>query len=245
MPSRPVPLVPHSARTPMRRISHLIREVDRLARERRWSATQLARELAVHPTLLAHVRAGRKPLTVAVLSRIAVVFGGSPLVRDLLFLHLSVEVPEQTAAQLTPPSLAACALPDATARAVREYIASFPLAHVAGRSLLIEGDPAVLARAAAVLRDAFTEREVGVIVLAASATLRPSEDAAARRVPALILERIEFASPAVLRVLESRLAFGLPVILTTTATLSVLPGDLAAALRPRLHTVTATAPCPS
>jgi transcriptional regulator with XRE-family HTH domain len=229
----------------MRRVSHLIREVDRLANERRWSSTQLATELGVNRTLLAHIRAGRKPLTLPVLARIAQVFGGKPLVRDLLFLHLAVEVPDEAASRLAAPSLAACALPDAVARAVRGYIASFPLAHVAGRSLLLQGEADVLARAAGVLRDAFTTNDVGVMMLVASTPLRASDEVAARRVPALIVERIEFASPSVCGVLGARIAFGLPLILTTTATVDALPAEIAAALRHSAQLITAVVPCPT
>jgi len=228
----------------MRRVSHLIREVDRLANERQWTSTQLATELRVNRTLLAHIRAGRKPLTLPVLARIAQVFGGKPLVRDLLFLHLAVEVPEEAASRLAAPPLAACALPDAVARAVRGYIASFPLAHVAGRSLLLQGEADVLARAATVLRDAFQTNDIGVMTLLASASLRASDEIAARRVPALIVERIEFVSPSVAGVLAARVAFGLPLILTTTATVDALPADLAAALRPSVQLITAAA-CPT
>jgi len=227
----------------MRRVSHLIREVDRLAAEQRWTTGQLAAELHVSRTLLAHIRAGRKPLTLPVLARIAQVFGGKPLVRDLLFFHLAIELPEERATRLDPPSLAACGLPDALARAVRSYIASFPLAHVQGASLLLAGDPTLLARAVALLRDAFTERAVGVLVLAPSTTLRPSDAAAARRVPALIVERVEYLTPPVAAVLAERAAFGLPVILTTAASADVLPAPLATALRPHLHTITTPAPC--
>lgn len=229
----------------MRRVSHLIREVDRLANERRWTSTQLATELCVNRTLLAHIRAGRKPLTLPVLSRIAQVFGGKPLVRDLLFLHLAVEVPEEGATRLDAPPLAACALPDAVARAVRAYIASFPLAHLSGRSLLVQGAADVLARAATVLREGFQANDIGVMSLVASASLRASDEAAARRIPALIVERIEFASASVQSVLAARVAFGLPLLLTTTATLGALPEGLADALRPSVQIISATLPCPT
>lgn len=103
----------------------------------------------------------------------------------------------------------------------------------------------MLARAATVLRDAFTANDVGVMTLVASATLRASDEVTARRVPALIVERIEFASPSVCGVLAARIAFGLPLILTTTATVDALPVEIAAALRHSSQLITAAVPCPT
>lgn len=223
----------------MRRVSHLVREIDRLARERGWTSVRLAMELGVDRTLLTHVRSGRKPLTLTVLARIAQVFGGSALVRDLLFLHLAVEIPEETAMQQPGPTLTRMALPDTMGRAVRGYIVRFPLAHLAGKSLLLCGAPPILAQAVAVLRDALTERGINASVLAASAAMRASEAALFQRVPLLIVERVEFASEATVELLRDRAAHGLPLVLTTAGDCTALPATLATVLRPSLQIITA------
>ena len=227
----------------MRRVSHLIRAIDRLARDRGWTSRRLASELGIDPTLLTHLRRGKRSLTLAVLARIAQVFGGDPLIRDLLFLHLAVEIPEEQAATQPAPTLTAMALPESLGRAVRGYIVRFPLAHVAGTSLLLCGDPPILARAIAVLRDALSERGVAASVLPASTpALRRAEAARLGRVPLLLIERVEFATDAVAALLRDRVAHGLPVVLTTARDCGGLPASLAP-LAGAFQVITADAPC--
>lgn len=227
----------------MRRVSHLIRAIDRLARDRGWTSRRLASELGVDPTLLTHLRRGRRALTLTVLARIAQVFGGDPLVRDLLFLHLAVEIPEEQAATQPGPTLTAMALPEALGRAVRGYVVRFPLAHVAGTSLLLCGNPPILARAVAVLRDALSERAIAASVLPASTpVIRRTEAARLSRIPLLIVERVEFVAEAMAVLLRDRLAHGLPVVLTTARDCGSLPASLAP-LSGAFQVITADAPC--
>ncbi|MEO7921876.1 MAG: helix-turn-helix domain-containing protein, partial [Thermoanaerobaculia bacterium] len=77
----------------MKLTSSLIRELDRLARDHGWSNTELARELGVHRSILVHARGGRRRLTSDTLSQIALRFGASPGIRDLVWNYLAVEHP--------------------------------------------------------------------------------------------------------------------------------------------------------
>lgn len=208
----------------------IIREIERLARKRGWSQRELARQLSVNPTLLSHLRSGRRRLTTLTLARICSLFSTEMSVKECMWTYLRYEMhlsPED-AGFLPVPAGAAGALDRPTRTALRRFVRGFPHRLVDGRGLLITGASAtLLSAAAAYVADALRSAGVRVVLRLAHEAVRPSEAALIRRARLVVLERVEYAPAAVQDLLAERLDLERPVVVTSVADLT---GSLSADL---------------
>lgn len=223
----------------------IFREIDRLARHRGWSQGELARQLGVDRTLLAHLRAGRRVPTTRFLARTARAFAEETSLRDSLWHYLRHELPVGAEEPVIPVEASdAPSLPDDAEQALRAYVRTFPHRMIDGRGLVIRSDSAPLLSAASYLV-AESLRRSGVLVAqrAAHLAILPSEAAALRRVRLVVVERVEYASAAVRDILAERLNLGMPVVVTTATDLAGrLESDLERVLRSRCSEVSIAPP---
>lgn len=210
----------------------LIRELDRIARDRGWSSAKLASFLGVDETLLAHIRAGRKRCSTETLSRIAVRFGDSSVVRNLVWHYLAVEHPEKNAADpigdRSPLPQVASELPATARKALRAYVVGFFRAYYEGRGLVVVSAAAkTLGHATSFLVSEFARRGVPVMTLNGSARITSTEGRAALAARLVIVERIERASESCLALLSSRASLTRPFVLTSTVAAPISDPHLA------------------
>jgi DNA-binding Xre family transcriptional regulator len=204
----------------MTHIPLLIRELDRIARERGWGDPELAAQLGVHHSLLTHLRGGRRRFTVDTLSRIAIRFGESRAVRDLVWHYLAIEIPERhTSDPLAERgSVAAEAVPPDVRKEIRAYLVGFLRAYYEGKGLLLLGDtqhlPALNASLDFLAAEC-EERKIHAIRIRADRPLRPSERKALYDARLAIVERAEFACDSVREFTAARLALLRPLVLSS------------------------------
>jgi len=200
----------------------IFREIDRLAQRRGWTQTDLARQLGVDRTLLAHLRAGRKVASSRFLARAARAFAEEDSLRDVVWHYLRYEMPvgaEEPVIRVEPGDLPG--LSGEAEQSLRAYVRTFPHHLVDGRGLVIRSDSAaILSSAASLVADSL--RRAGVVVAQRTAHLPvlPSEATALRRARLLVVERAEYASAAVQDILAERLHLEHPVVVTAATDLS-------------------------
>jgi transcriptional regulator with XRE-family HTH domain len=195
-----------------------VREVERIARERGWSRLRLAGELGIDATTLSHVRSGRDPISQSLLVRIGMAFGGSPTIQSLILHYLLIEAPPRLAALRRGATDAAfTAVPYKVRWRVRQWLAHLDGTHAPTRGLYLTGeDPAVLTAAAR-----FAAHEVGqkkptvVVTVRASERLDGSHATAAAGSGLLVIERVEFASESITRLVHARSDALKPMIVTS------------------------------
>jgi transcriptional regulator with XRE-family HTH domain len=195
-----------------------MRELDRLARDAKWSNKELAARLKVDPTMLMHIRAGRNMFSPALLGRISQVFN-SPDVDALIVHHLRVERTARDATKLALPSddVLLEQLDPAARRALRRFVLHFPRESVeTGRGLFLTGPDATgLALAVQFLTTALQQQGIAVERLLANATPSGTQSRAGVAAALLIVERIEFTSAAVNDVLVRRSDVVKPIVVTS------------------------------
>ncbi|MEO6326899.1 MAG: hypothetical protein ABIT01_08150 [Thermoanaerobaculia bacterium] len=211
--------------------SPLIREVFRRAKERGWSDEVLAARLHVDRTTLSHIRSGRK-LQTDVMSRIVLLFAEDTAIHDLVLSYLLVTVPAMNGgdadgapAKKLEAGLASQLGAD-SARAVAGYVRSFRIAALTGEGRFVEGESARALSAAIEYAALLAERyDVGTLRLRAASALTPSLAEAALRIPLLLVERVEFASPSVTDLLAYRAAAAKAVLATSALPISELTDE--------------------
>lgn len=213
----------------MRHYSPLLRELLRLARERGWSRAELAARLDVHPTLLTHLQAGRRRMSATFLSRILRVFPDIQTVRDLALNYLVVEIPQLEALDERIAGGEGVAskgerLPDDLRGIITTYVAAFLRSYYEGRGMLLLGTDTALLRGAARLLAAECElRRIQVVQMDASAKISATLARAAVHANLLVVERIDFATPAVIEILLRRADLVKPSVATLAGTVDAIP----------------------
>jgi transcriptional regulator with XRE-family HTH domain len=179
----------------------LIHELERLARERGWTIAQLASQLGVSPKSFYNLRLGHSTVSLDVLSRVAVLFGESRTMRELVLHYLRVEYPalgRAGRAHAATRAAALAVLASHTRWRVASWVAQVPLGEGARKGLYLQSGSAVALSATA----RFIQRELerlrcSVVVLNANARISRSHAEAAEAATVLIVERVEHASDAV------------------------------------------------
>jgi hypothetical protein len=196
-----------------RHASRLITELIALADTWGWSLADLANEIGVDVTTVMHYRAGRRGLTTLTLGRIARRFREQPAIRDLIWHHLVVETREADG-----DTALAVALPLPVLQALQTYVDRFADESVhAGRGLYLRGDDtAALARAVTAVERAFDAASVPTYKLRGDHAPTAADRRAALAARALIVERVEFAKPAMVELLNERANLVRPIIVTST-----------------------------
>jgi transcriptional regulator with XRE-family HTH domain len=231
--------------------SPLVRELLRLANERNWSRAELAARLDVHPTLLAHVQAGRRRISVDMLSRILRAFGEVQAVRDFVLNYLLVEVPELEAAEgrlalVGTDDARATRLPPTADNAIRSYLGTFLRSFYEGKGLFLTStDTRLLRETSRALLAACEQRHIAALATDASVKLSATFTRAALQKSLLVVERVDFASPSVVELLLRRADLLKPSVLTAGGGIgSVRDPHLARVARSMMHIVD-LAPAPS
>lgn len=227
----------------------LVREVDRIARERGWSRDRLAHELGVDASTLAHVRSGRDPLSQPLLIAIGGAFGGSTAIQQLILHYILIEAPSRFAKRLTGATSAAfVVVPYKVRWRIRRWLTHLDSTDTPQRGLFLTGsDPATLTAAAK-----FAAHELGqqrrTVVLTVRGNERVDRAHAARAVEAslLIIERVEFASESVTQLIHARSDALRPMIVTSRQRHDELPDrHLVRVFRAWTETITVSPPRPS
>ncbi|HEX8254180.1 MAG TPA: helix-turn-helix domain-containing protein [Thermoanaerobaculia bacterium] len=211
----------------------VIREVDQLARRAKWRASDLAEALGVSLSMLNRLRAGTHAPSREVLGAILQSFGEHARVRELVLHFLEHELPLARSGRLDAAPTAARAmfdelreLPPAAQRELRAFVAQFLRRSLTtGRGLSVVADAALLREVAVYVRTALDAQGVASVVLAGNARISASHREAALAAPLLVVERVDFVSPAVRALLDARAAVRKPVVVTAVAATQV-PGDL-------------------
>jgi plasmid maintenance system antidote protein VapI len=198
-----------------RRPPRLITELLALTASWGWTVADLAREIHVDPTTILHYRSGRRALTTATLSKIAVRFGEHRMVRDLVWHHLTAESQENEDAG--DGASAPKGLPAAIEHALRAYASRFAEESVhAGRGLFIFAETAApLSAATQFAKALFTAAKIPVCALRADKTPPAAESRFALAAPLLIVERVDFACPAIAELLRRRSDLTRPTVVSS------------------------------
>jgi len=193
----------------------LVREVERIARERGWSHSRLARELGVDPTTLSRVRTGRGPLSQPLLVRIGAVFTGSTI-QKLILHYLLVEAPPWYVTHRKRAEVDGYEeVPYMVRWRIRRWITGLDAASTPQRGIyLTGGDAKLLSAAARFVRVEAEAHGHTAVVLRANDRLSASHAKAALDADLLIVERVEFVSEAVTRLIEGRSAALKPMVVT-------------------------------
>jgi len=197
--------------------SELTREIDRRAYQLGWSSDELATELGIDRTTLAHIRAGRRHLSLHVLGKIAARFGDRQIQR-LTWLYIAVELGEEETWHLPSPprSLApsqVAALGRKTVEALRGYIANFPERLVTGQGLCLVGpNGRSLSAAIAYLQHAFSDRRIPVVRVMAKDKPTASLARDGLEAPLLLIDRIGYVSAGCSDLIRARLKAAKPVV---------------------------------
>jgi len=195
----------------------LVREVERIARERGWSRRRLAQHLGIDATTLSHVRSGRDPISQPLLVQIGMAFGGSPTVQSLILHYLLIEAPPRFVKRRTGATTAAFAsVPYKVRWRIRRWLAQLNT-DTPQRGLFLTGADASLLSAAA----RFAVHEMGrtgptvVVTVRANERLSGTNLRAAIEAGMLVIERVEFASDSVTSLIHARSDALRPMIVTS------------------------------
>jgi transcriptional regulator with XRE-family HTH domain len=196
----------------------LVREVERVARERGWSRRRLARELGIDATTLSHVRSGRDPISQPLLVQIGVVLGGSETIRSLILHYLLIEAPARYAKRRKGATTAAfTAVPYKVRWRIRRWLAQLDATEKPQRGLFLTSGHAALLTAAAKFAVHEAEQQGRThIVIRANERITTSHAKAALNASLLVIERVEFASESVARLIHARSDALRPMIATSS-----------------------------
>jgi len=195
----------------------LVREVERVARERGWSRRRLARELGIDATTLSHVRSGRDPISQPLLVQIGVVFGGSETIRNLILHYVLIEAPKRYARRRRgAPSAAFTAVPYKVRWRIRRWLEQLDTSDKPQRGLFLTGASPTLLTAAA----RFAVHEAGqlgraAVLVRGNDRMATSHAKLAIEASLLVIERAEFASESVQRLIHARSDALRPMIVTS------------------------------
>lgn len=198
-------------------------ELERRARALGFSWLELAREIGLGRTQLAHIRSGRDRISLGTLHRIALWFPNDEAIRRLVWEYLLHDVETQNerslrektrsvdaetfARRLTGPSVAL----------LRAFVADFPSHAVSGRGLFVaSSNTYALSAALGFLQAELQARRIHAIRQMANAKIAASAVPALIGTPVLFVERVEHASPSMVEVLRCRAAY-LKVTVATSA----------------------------
>lgn len=224
--------------------SLLVREVERLARERGWSRRRLARELGIDATTFSHVRTGRAPISQPLLVQIGVVFGASSAIRSLILHYVLIEAPPRYAARRKGATPAAFApVPYKVRWRIRRWLADLDGTDAPQRGLYLTGGDAALLSAAARFAVHEAEQEQSVVVIRANDRLDGSHATAAAEARLLVIERVEFVSESVALLIHARSDALRPMIVTSCRDRDALAdAHLIRVFRAWTETITVSAP---
>ena len=225
----------------------LVREVERVARERAWSRRRLARELGIDATTLSHVRSGRDPISQPLLVQIGVVFGGSETIRNLILHYVLIEAPKRYARRRRgAPSAAFTAVPYKVRWRIRRWLEQLDTLEKPQRGLFLSGANATLLTAAA----RFAVHEAGqlgrvAILVRGNDRIATSQAKLAIEASLLVIERAEFASESVKCLIHARSDALRPMIVTSGCDREGLAdSQLVRIFRAWTETITVAAPRP-
>jgi transcriptional regulator with XRE-family HTH domain len=225
----------------------LVREVERVARERGWSRRRLARELGIDATTLSHVRSGRDPISLPLLVQIGVAFGGSETIRSLILHYLLIEAPARYAKRRKGATTEAfAALPYKVRWRIRRWLAQLETTDKPQRGLfLTSSDAPILALAARFAVHEAEQQGRTFVVIRANERITASHAKAALDASILVFERAEFASETVARLIHARSDALRPMIVTSCRDRDALPdAHLVRVFRAWTETITVSAPKP-
>lgn len=196
----------------------LVREVERIARERGWSRRRLARELGIDATTLSHVRSGRDPISQPLLVQIGMAFGGSPAIQSLILHYILIEAPPRLVKRRTGATATAFAsVPYKVRWRIRRWLAQLDGTEKPQRGLFLTSADTTLLSAAA----RFAVHEIGrrtptvVVTVRANERLSGTNLRAAVDAGMLVIERVEFASDSVTSLVHARTDALRPMIVTS------------------------------
>lgn len=184
----------------------LIRELERIARDRGWSTAHLAEQLGLSEKSFYNLRIGINTVSMATLSRIDCVFGKERTIHGLIHHYLTREYPAlgRERAGLRPADLPA-SIPYKARWQILAWLRAIPANESPRRSLfLMSADTAALAATARFLAEAARAAHLGVAILRADQRLTVSEAKDAAGVDLLIVERADHAREDVIAVLDRR-----------------------------------------
>lgn len=223
----------------------LVREVERIARERGWSRRRLAQHLGIDATTLSHVRSGRDPISQPLLVQIGMAFGGSPTVQKLILHYLLIEAPPRVLKRRMGATAAAFAsVPYKVRWRIRRWLAQLG-ADTPQRGLFLTGADAALLSSAA----RFAVHEIGRMAPTVVVTVRANERLSGTNLRAavdagmLVIERVEFASDSVTSLIHARSDALRPMIVTSARDREGLSDPhLVRVFRAWTETITVSAP---
>jgi len=211
-----MPRVTSPRLTPVPRTPQLITELIALTDANGGGLADLADGLGIDASTLLHYRSGRRQLSVRALATIVRRYGHYPHVRDLALHYLASEfrLARAEGAMDAPPS----SLPTEVVRAITQYVEGFAEETLrGGRGLYLVGSDATISAAVAFVRARFASVKVPCCTLRASEKPRASQVRDALAAPLLIVERIDFACPAVVDVARRRGEILRPMVVTSRA----------------------------
>jgi hypothetical protein len=223
----------------------LIREVERLAKERGWSTAQLAKQLNLSGKAFRNVCVGHRILSLGLLANIIDVFGKVRSVRELAIHYLANEYKTYRRSRRdTYGVIAAIPASASTFRRwqIAEWVVQIPTADGVRRGLfLTSSDTALLRRTVRALGKELCRAGVSVMTLQAHAQVKSSERTLAVETGVLIVERLDRASEAIARIIEERGNAFRPVVVTSMGERDAIPDMvLVRTLRAITTTVTLT-----
>lgn len=199
----------------MFRTSPLLHELERRARALGFTWAKLAAEVGLDRTTLAHIRSGRGRLSLGALHRIAVWFPTDAAIQRGVWEYLLHDVEtakervERVALRAQSSGALLDGLPAATRTQLQAFISDFASHALRGDGLLLSGtDAAALARALSFLETECPARGIHVLRRAANTVPAKSSLPVLAATPLLLVDRLEFASPAMAELLHARAQYG-------------------------------------
>lgn len=208
--------------TPVTHPPLLIHELERLSRERGWSIAALSEQLGINPKSFYNLRLGHSTLSLDILSRIMVLFGGSRTVRELALHYLRDEYPLLGRSGRAGPARSSSALPPVIPSHTRWRVAAWIA--VAYRDGARKGlylhcrDAALLTSTARFMQRELERHRCSVVLLDGHARLTASHAKAAEEAKVLLVERVDYASESVAAIILRRHAALRPTVVTSCST---------------------------
>lgn len=225
----------------------LIREIERLAKERGWSTAQIAKHLDLSEKAFRNVCLGHRIVSLGLLSKITELFGKVRSVKELVVHYLVNEYPTYRPSRRHVQGVIA-AIPESASYFPRwqiaEWVVRLQAADGVRRGLyLMSSDTSLLSGTVRALTQELFRADVRMLTLQAHARLSASERTLAIAADVLIVERLDHVSDAIARIIAERADTLRPVVVTSTCDREAIPDPiLARTLRAITTTVTLTPP---
>ena len=223
----------------------LIREVERLAKERGWSTAGLAKHLDLTENAFRNVCLGHRIMSLGLLSKIVDLFGKTRAVKELAIHYLANEYPTYRRSRREVQGVIA-AIPESASSfrrwQIAEWVMQLPTADGVRRGLfLTSSDTALLSGTVRALGQELYRAGVSVMTLQGHARVTASERTLAVETDVLIVERLDRVSDGIARIIEERGNAFRPVVATSTGERDATPDALLVrTLRATTTTVTLT-----